>query len=176
MSRFERLDKPFEVFPGIKIAPGRYGFSQVDLSASTNQSAPRFASGSIVAGDFYSGTLRALSLSGGVRKGANLTWSGSYTRNLIHLPEGDFTTDLIGFRFNWSFTSKSYLQTFTQYNSRINQVGTNIRFALLSTSSNGLFVVYNTRAVTMDYVDPHDQERTTLTRALLVKYTYMFDF
>ena len=72
-------------------------------------------------------------------------------------------------------TSKSYSQTFTQYNSRINQVGTNIRFALLSTSSNGLFVVYK-RAVTMDYVDPHNQERTTLSRAFLVKFTYLFDF
>jgi len=92
------------------------------------------------------------------------------------LREGDFTTDLVGFRFNWSFTSKSYLQTFTQYNSRINQVGTNIRFALLSTSSNGLFVVFNTRAVTMDYIDPHNQERTMLSRAFLVKYTYLFDF
>jgi hypothetical protein len=173
---FERLDKPFEVFPGIKIAPGRYGFSQVDFSASTNQSATRFANGAITAGNFYSGTLRTLSLSGGVRKGANLTWSGSYTRNVVNLREGDFTTDLVGFRFNWSFTSKSYLQTFTQYNSRINQVGTNIRFALLSTSSNGLFVVYNTRAVTMDYVDPHNQERITLSRALLVKFTYLFDF
>ena len=72
-------------------------------------------------------------------------------------------------------TSKSYSQTFTQYNSRINQVGTNIRFALLSTSSNGLFVVYK-RAVTIDYVDPHNQERTTLSRAFLVKFTYLFDF
>jgi hypothetical protein len=59
---------------------------------------------------------------------------------------------------------------------RINQVGTNIRFAFLSTSSNGLFVVYNTRAVTMDYVDPHNQERITLSRALLVKFTYLLDF
>jgi len=173
---FERLDKPFEVYPGIKIAPGRYGFSQTDINVSTNQSARRFASGSIVAGNFYSGTIRTLNFSGGVRKGPNLTWSGSYARNVVNLREGDFTTNLVGFRFNWSFTGKSYLQTFTQYNSRIHQVGTNIRFALLSTANNGLFVVYNTRAATVDYVDPHNEARTTLTRALLVKYTYLFDF
>ncbi len=40
-----------------------------------------------------------------------------------------------------------------------NQVGTNIRFALLSTSSNGLYVVYNTRADTVDYLDPHGRDR-----------------
>jgi hypothetical protein len=173
---FERLDKPFEVFPGIKVAPGRYTFSEMDANYSTNQSASKFASAVLNVGNFYSGTIRAITLNGGVRKGTNLTWTGSYSRNFINLREGDFTTDLIGFRFNWSFTPKSYLQTFTQYNSRINQVGTNIRFALLSTSSNGLFVVYNTRVGTVDYLDPHNRERTTQSRAFFVKYTYLFDF
>ena len=82
----------------------------------------------------------------------------------------------MGFRFSWSFTPKSYLQTFTQYNSRANQVGTNIRFALLSTASNGLYVVYNTRTATIDFRDPHDVPRGTLSRAFYVKYTYLFDF
>ena len=142
----------------------------------TNQSAPLFASLRTSTGKFYNGTIKAFNLSAGVRKGQNLTWSGSYARNIIDLPAGDFTTDLVGFRFNWSFTPKSYLQTFTQYNSRISQVSTNIRFALLSTSSNGLFVVYNTRATTEDYLDPHENPRTTLGRAFFVKYTYLFDF
>ena len=173
---FERLDKPFEVFPGIAVAPGRYSFNQINASYSTNQSAPRFAGADLVVGSFYSGTIRAATLSAGVRKGKNLTWTGNYTRNMIDLPEGNFTTDLISFRFSWSFTPKSYLQTFTQYNTRINQVGTNIRFALLSTASNGLYVVYNTRAATVDYRDPHDQPRSTLSRAFYVKYTYLFDF
>ena len=127
-------------------------------------------------GSFYGGTIRAATVSAGVRKGQNLTWTGNYTRNIIDLPEGAFTTDLISFRFSWSFTPKSYLQTFTQYNTRINQVGTNIRFALLSTASNGLYVVYNTRAATVDYRDPHDNPRNTLSRAFYVKYTYLFDF
>ncbi len=171
---FERLDKPFEVFPGIKIAKGRYNFSEVDTNFMSNQSAPLFASSIVSIGNFYSGTIRAFNLTGGVRKGQNLTWSGSYARNFINLREGDFTTDLIGFRFNWSFTPKSYLQTFTQYNSRTSQVGTNIRFALLSTSSNGLFVVYNTRAATVDYLDPHNAARTTLSRAFFVTFSSFF--
>ena len=173
---FERLDKPFEVFPGIKIPQGRYGFSEFNSTYTTNQSARRFGSVNVVIGNFYTGTLRAVNLTAGVRKGQNLTWSGTYGRNFIDLPQGDFTTDLIGFRFNWSFTPKSYLQSFTQYNSRTNQVGMNIRFALLSTSSNGLYVVYNTRAATMDFTDPHGRDRITQSRALFVKYNYLFDF
>ena len=173
---FERLDKPFEVYRNIKIGTGRYSFSELATSYTSNLSAHVFGSVGVVAGTFYNGTLKALNLSGGVRKGQNLSWTGTYARNIIDLPVGDFTTDLFGFRFNWSFTPKSYLQTFTQYNSRANQVSTNIRFALLSTSSNGLYVVYNTRWATEDYLDPHGQNRFAQNRALLIKYNYLFDF
>jgi len=173
---FERLDKPFEVFPGIRIAPGRYGYSEAVLNYTTDPSARFFAMGNFSAGNFYSGTIRTINWTGGYRRGRNLTWSGGYLRNYIRVPEGNFITDLVAFRFNWSFTPKSYLQTFTQYNSRTNQVGSNIRLAILSTSSTGFFLVYNTRVATVDYFDPHERERLTLSRALFFKFSYLFDF
>jgi hypothetical protein len=173
---FERIDRPFEVHPGVFVTPGRYQFSETVLNFETNQSAPLFAGGNASVGDFYGGTIRSLSLTGGVRKGANLTWSGGYTRNYITLPEGEFTTDLVTWRFNWTFTPKSFLQALTQYNSRSRQVGTNIRLAFLSTSSTGFFAVYNTRVATADYFDPHGTERRTQSRALFLKFNYLFDF
>ncbi len=175
-SYFERLDKPFEVFPGIKIQPGRYSYSQISPQYTTNQSAKVFGSAQIIAGQFYNGTQRAVNLAGSIRKGEKLLWSATYAHNIIDLPAGNFNTDLIGFRFNWSFTPKSYLQTFTQYNSTSHQVATNVRFALLSTSSNGLYIVFNTRAITVDFTDPHNIDRVTLSRALIVKYNYRFNF
>ncbi len=89
---------------------------------------------------------------------------------------GDFNTNLIGLRFNWSFTPKSYLQTFSQYNSVTHEIGHNIRLGLLSTSSTGLFVVYNTATTTTSFLDPHDVERRTLSRALFIKYTHLLDY
>ena len=173
---FERLDKPFQVFSGIKIPTGRYSYKQFAPQYTTNQSAKLFGSAQVILGEFYNGTQKAFNFSGSVRKGEKLLWSGTYAHNMIDLPVGDFTTDLIGFRFNWSFTPKSYLQTFTQYNSTTHQVATNVRFALLSTSSNGLYVVFNTRAITVDYTDPRNNDRVTLSRALIVKYNYRFNF
>ena len=173
---FERLDRPFQVFPGIQILPGRYPYNQISPLYTSNQSSRFFGSGQLILGSFYNGTQRAVSLAGSVRQGEKLLWSGTYAHNIIGLPVGNFTTDLVGFRFNWSFTPKSYLQAFMQYNSTTHQVATNVRFALLSTSSNGLYVVYNTNAITVDYTDPHDTDRTTLGRALLIKYSYRFSF
>ena len=173
---FERLDKPFEVFPGVNIAPGRYHYGEVVLNYGADPAAPFFTLGNFSAGHFYGGNIRTINFSGGYRRGSNLTWTGTYIRNFIHVPEGAFTTDLVGVRFNWSFTPKSYLQSFTQYNSRANEVGVNVRLAILSTSSTGFFLVYNTRAATMDFLDPHQVERRTQSRALFFKFNYLFDF
>jgi hypothetical protein len=173
---FERLDQPFEIFPGVRIAPGRYGYSEGVVNYATDPSAHYFASGNGSVGHFYGGTIRTVNVNGGYRPSGSLSWTGSYIRNFIHLPEGAFNTDLVGLRFNWSFTPKRYLQAFTQYNSRTSQLGTNIRLAILSTSSSGFFLVYNTRVATEDYFDPHEIQRRTLSRALFFKYSYLFDF
>ena len=173
---FERLDEPFEIFPGIRVPAGRYRFSEVIANFGSDPSARFFVSGNAATGNFYDGTIRSLSVTGGYRRGKNLTWTGSWARNFIDLPVGDFNTDLVGLRFNWSFTPKSFLQTFSQYNSRTNQVGHNVRLGLLSTSSTGFFVVYNTRQLTRDFLDPHEIQRRTLSRALFVKFNYLLDY
>ena len=173
---FERLDVPFEVYPGVFVPIGRYQFNELIANFGTDPSATVFISGNAAKGDFYNGTIRTLSARGGVRRGKNLTWTGSWVRNFIDLPAGKFNTDLVGLRFNWSFTPKSFLQTFSQYNTVTNQIGHNIRLGLLSTSSTGFFVVYNTATTTRDFLDPHDIERRTLSRALFVKFSYLLDY
>ena len=173
---FERLDVPFEVHPGIFVPVGRYSFDELIATFETDPSAPLFMDGDVAVGDFYNGTIRTLNFEGGYRYGSNLTWTGTFVRNFVRLPVGDFNTDLVGLRFNWSFTPKSFLQTFSQYNSTTNQIGHNIRFALLSTSSTGLFVVFNTATSTTDFRDPHDIERRTLSRAFFIKFSHLLDY
>jgi hypothetical protein len=174
---FERIDEPFEIFPGIQIPPGAYQFSEAVINFSSDPSAALFGSGNTAIGDFYGGTIRTLNLNGGYRIGYTFTFTGSYVHNWIRLPEGEFNTDLVGYRFNWALSPKSYFQSFIQYNSRTNQVGLNLRLGLLSTSSTGLFIVYNSRVSTIDYTDPHEHmDRRTLSRAFFLKYNYLFDF
>ena len=173
---FERLDEPFEIFPGVFVPIGRYRFSEVIGNFGTDPSARFFVSGNAATGNFYDGTIRSLRATGGYRRGKKLTWTGSWARNFIDLPVGDFTTDLVGLRFNWSFTPKRFLQTFSQYNNRTNQVGHNVRLGLLSTSSTGFFVVYNTAQLTRDFLDPHEIQRRTQSRALFVKFNYLLDY
>lgn len=173
---FERLRVPFRVFPGVRIPVGSYQFGEMIANFRSDPSATLFGGGTFAVGDFYSGEITTYNLTGGVRKGQNLTWTLTWARNLIDLPVGEFHTDLASLRFNWSITPKSYFQTLSQYSNRTNQVSHNIRLGLLSTSSTGLFVVYNTGMLVRDYLDPHSRERRLETQALFVKFNYLLDY
>ena len=172
---FERLDEPLEVVPGVTIPVGRYAYDEIIANYRTDPSAPVFLSGTAAAGGFYDGKIRSLNLNGGYRHSHSLSWTASYLRNMVRLPVGDFNVDLVGLRFNWSFTSKSFLQTFSQYNTVSQTLGHNIRLGLLASASTGLFVVYNTSNSTTPLLDSHRLPRRTLTRALFVKFNYLFD-
>ena len=141
---FERLDQPFEIIPGITVPSGQYGFNEIIANIQTDGSARIFAGGNVAAGGFYNGNIRSINLNGGYRQNQNLSWTTSYVHNSIKLPVGNFNTDLIGLRFNWSFNSKSFFQTLSQYNNLSKSFGHNIRLGLMTTSSTGFFVVFNT--------------------------------
>ena len=173
---FERLSVPFGVFPGVEIPAGRYQFGETIANFQSDPSAPLFGGGTLAIGDFYSGDITAFSFSGGVRKGQNLTWTLTWARNDIELPMASFKTDLASLRFNWSITPKSYFQTLSQYSNRTNQLSHNLRLGLLSTSSTGLYVVYNTGMLMRDYVDPHSVERRVETQAFFIKFNYLLDY
>ncbi len=173
---YELIRKPFGVFPGVEIEPGAYQFAETIANFQSDPSAPLFGGGTLAVGDFYSGDIFAYSFIGGVRKGQNLTWTLSWARNLIDLPVGEFHTDLASLRFNWSITPKSYFQTLSQYSNRTNQVSHNLRLGLLSTSSTGLFVVYNTGMLLRDYFDPHEVERRVESHAFFIKFNYLLDY
>ncbi len=173
---FERLRTPFEVFPGVLIPVGAYLFGETIANFQSDPSAALFGGGNFAIGDFYSGGIKSLSLTGGARKGQNLTWTLTWARNYITLPVGTFRTDLASLRFNWSISPKSFFQTLSQYSNRTNQLSHNIRLGLLSTSSTGLFVVYNAGLLMRDYLDPHSVERRLESHAFYVKFNYLLDY
>jgi len=179
---YEQLFKPFEIYPGIVLPIGAYPFNNWSAYAETDRSARLYATGNYAWGAFYSGKIRSVTLGGGFRSGYKYLLSVRYLRNNIELPVGNFATNLAIVQFTYSFTPKSYIQSLLQYNSVSHQVGVNIRFALIRIANTGLFVVYNSRFDTLG-LDPHEHSgviptpyRRTLSRALLVKFTHLFDF
>ena len=179
---FEQLFKPFEIHSGVVIPVGRYPFDYWSVYGNTDPSARAYTNINYAWGEFYSGHIRSLTMTSGLRSGFRYLLSARYIRNDVDLPVGNFATDLAILQFTYSFTPKSYIQSLIQYNSANHQVGINLRYALIRMANTGLYIVYNSRFDTLG-AEGHEATgllpspyQRTLNRALLVKYTYLFDF
>ena len=180
---FEQLFDSFEIHPEAILPVGIYNFDNWVFTLISDESARLFGGGTYSKGDFFSGTIQAVNVRSGFRTGAKFLASLRYVRNDVTLPEGEFTSHLGILQLNYSFSPKSFIQCLIQVNSARREIGANIRFSLLRTANTGLFVVYNGRFDTRGF-DPHDGailsphpiRRRTLDRALIVKFTYLFDF
>lgn len=118
-------------------------------------------------GGFFSGTWDSLRLIGALRPGYRFSTELQYTRSNINLPEGSFSTDLVRFRLGYSFNPRMFLNALIQYNSEDDQILSNIRFRLIHRPLSDLFLVYR---------EQRDVERDRTDRAVIVKYTHLFNF
>ncbi len=171
----EGLKEPFEIREGIIIPPGTYHNIDWEFRANTDRSAPLSISGGWNWGGFYNGT----------RFGPNATLAYRYrdrfTSSLrvnyfdVRLEQGSFTTAVLNFDAQYSFTPRIYVQVNVQYNDDTKDVGTNLRFGWLHTAGTGLFLVFNEGRHTGSLNDtgiaagPQQHQ-------LIIKYTRLFDF
>jgi hypothetical protein len=147
---YEGLREPFEIYPGVWVPPGRYRSAQLAPRYNSDLSAPLSFELGLDAGGFYSGDIRTYAATGYWRRGSQLSASLRYVRNEVKLrregPDhqfgGEFTTNRVAARVNYSFTPRIFAQSLLQYNDRGDNWSTNLRFGWLSSGGTGLFVVY----------------------------------
>jgi hypothetical protein len=180
----DRPTRNFVVYNGadgnrVVIPPGLYTWNQWTLEYYGNPSARFFANAVYTWGGFYDGDLSRFDVAANVRFGAKLQGSVGWRRDDVTLPGGDFVSDLIPIKVNYSFTPLTSLSALIQYNSQTADVSSNIRFALLNRSGTGLFIVYNDQRNTADFtrIDPETglEFPSVIGRSFIVKYTYLFD-
>jgi hypothetical protein len=165
--RFERLDEPFEIRPGQFIPVGDYDFVEYSGSFSTNQSRMFSGGATLRSGGFFDGHKDSYQLEFAFRPNYHFATEVDWTREDLELPSGDFKTNLVTTRLNYSFTPHMFLDALIQYNSRVEEIASNIRFNFIYKPLSDLFLVYNERRSTTGEVRE---------RALIAKLTYVFDF
>ncbi len=163
----EGLKIPFEISPGVIIPPGTYRNAEIDWRFNTDASrALQFVS-TLTVGGFYSGNQRSFSTTVNARRGSAARGSVIWRRSDVNLPQGDFVTNLLQTRFNYSFTPFINFQSLIQYNDRTNNWSGNFRLGWLNTAGTGLFVVYN-ETQGLEGLGP-------ISRSFIVKFSRQFD-
>jgi hypothetical protein len=184
-SEADNPDAPFIIYNGadnnrVVIRPGDYTWHQWTADYFGNPSAPFFMNVQYTWGGFYDGDLKRFDIAANVKLGAKLQGSLGWRRDDVTLESGDFVSDLIPLKLNYSFTPLTSISALIQYNSQTADVSSNIRFALLNRSGTGLFVVYNDQRNTSDFTRVDSETGlvypTVIGRSFIVKYTYLFDF
>ncbi len=167
-STFDRLDEPFAIQPGIVIPVGDYEYTSVGTSYSSDPSQPFSGGLGVTTGTFWDGHNTTVTGSLTIKPDYHLSVGLSYNRNDVRLPEGDFTTTLVGARVLYGFTSRLFINSFLQFNASTHQFSSNTRFNFIHHPMSDLYVVYNERRDTVTGV--------LIDRGLILKLTNLFDF
>lgn len=168
---FDRLTRPFDVAPGVRIPVGPYDLHTLQLSYTGGQQ--RKVSGAIVyeSGAYYGGTQRSISLN---TARMEVTPRGSLepslSVNFVDLPVGSFTATVVRTRATYTVTPRMFVSGIVQYNSTTTSLGSNLRLRWEYAPGSELFVVY-----TDDYDTEARVGMTSLrNRAFVLKLNRLF--
>ncbi len=165
--RFERLTEPFFIQPGQAVPLGDYEFSEYSVDLVIDRSRMLSGEARLATGEFFNGSRDSYRFLFGFRSGYRFESQVTWTHNDITLPSGDFATDLVNTRLQYSFNTRMFLNALIQYNSELKEISSNIRFNLIHNPLSDLFLIYNERRSTTGEV---------MDRAFIGKLTYVFSF
>ena len=164
---FERLDDPF-LIQGVTIPAGEYSFEDWHIRYVSSAARRLSLQGLLRTGEFYSGTKREVEVGATLRYGAALQTSVIWGHNVVTLPTGGFTTDLVSARADLAVSPRMFLQSFIQYNTAAKTLSSNIRYRFIHHPLSDLFLVYNE----VRGIEGNDQTY----RVLSLKLTHLLSF
>ena len=141
---YEYLKAPFTIAPGVRIPIGGYEFTRARAGYNLGQQRPVSGNVSVEAGAFYNGHRNTLAFNKSrVNLSSRFSFEPSVSINWITLPNGSFTTRLVGSRVTYTMTPLMFVSSLVQYNSSSHVASTNVRLRWEYQPGSELFVVYN---------------------------------
>jgi hypothetical protein len=138
----EVLDEPFQIWPGVVLPPGSYGFGQMKATVQSSAARPLSLGLAVRHGDFYSGTQTAFRPSLDWRPSRHLTLGVIYLQRQIRMPHGSFNARLLQAQMVLAVTPDLSWSTVLQYENKSRNVGINSRIRWTWRPGNDLFLVW----------------------------------
>jgi len=168
----EVLVTPFQIYPGVVLAPGEYDFENHGIEfrgANFRRVTGRVA---YIEGTFWSGRQK--------RVFGNVTWTPSprikanvgFNITNAKLPEGDFITRLLTAGFDYVFSNKLSLVNLVQYDNVSETLGINMRLNWIPVPGQEFFFVVNHNMEDYDRDNRFHSAASTVT----AKFSYTFRY
>ncbi len=145
---FDNLTSDFNIYDTIILPKGEYWYQNYEVQFSTYQSRKFYGTATFNWGEFYTGS--------GNKTYVNLCWypnkhfniTADWTRNDIHLPQGNFITNDIGSRVEYAFTPKLNNSVYGQWNNESKEVLLNYRINWIPKVGSDFYFVINQKIST----------------------------
>jgi hypothetical protein len=167
---FEFLPEEFEISDGIVLPVAEYRFQDVRFEYQLGPQRTVPGTVSFRAGSFFSGDRKEASYDARVEISPKLSLEPRFSINWVDLPEGGFTASLVSTRLNVTFTPRTFVSSFIQYNSSSHSLSASVRFRWEYEPGSDLFVVYSEGREDLS-TSPFLASRT-----LALKFTKLFRF
>lgn len=168
---YEFLPAPLTLAPSVVVPTGGYDYQSVLAGYNFGPSRRRgLANVSLERGTLYDGHKTIVNVTNAlISFPPHLIIEPTYSRNQVDIPQGSFTTNLLGPRFTYLATPLAFVSALVQYNSTLHTVSSNVRFRWEYLPGSELFIVWNDQRSTLTQGGPSLQNR-----ALIVKVNYLF--
>ncbi|MFY9342083.1 MAG: DUF5916 domain-containing protein [Planctomycetota bacterium] len=158
----ERLDADFEIGDGVVIPPGTYEWLGYRAVVSTAEKRAVAAEVQWRSGDFYDGRLDRWEIETRSVVSSWLTVRANADLVRGRLPQGDFAEDVFGVTLGCTFSPDLTLDSFLQYDTESDSLGTNTRLRWDLTPASQVFFVVNYNALAPGGTLTSDARETVL--------------
>ena len=170
--RKENLLESFEISDGIFVQPGRYRFSDTELSFGTSDARVVDVEFEVRVGDLYSGTIKSYEAEASWRPSRHFNGSVSYEVDFVDLPQGKFDNRVFSANFAVTFTNTLSWVNLIQFDNVSNDLGLDSRFHWIPQAGRNFYLVLSHNMNRNEIADRFDTTRTGLT--VKVDHTFRF--
>jgi len=175
-ANYDYLSTPFRPNPGSVIPVGGYHYNDTAMSYSMGQQRRLSGNVGVQLGEYYNGTIRALTFSSGrysILK--QFSVEPRFSVSHVELPTSQFTQKQVGARTDYGFSARMFLGALLQWSSVDHTFSSNVRYRWEYRPGSELFVVWTDEQDT-NPLDPHAGSVNLRNRAFVVKMTRLFRF
>jgi hypothetical protein len=174
---YENVIEDFSLSDEAVIPAGRYRFFDLNILFNTPLKTSPYVEGTVDIGSFYDGRRFSIGLSPRWDVSSGLEIGGFYEFDRATFPARNqkFVAHIGRLSFRVMLSTKFSATAFVQYSSVDKEVAANVRIRYNPREGTDLYLVYNDGANTDRFGSVPIRPRS-VGRALLVKYTYTFNF
>lgn len=168
--KYDYVDNDFNIYGDYIIPIAEYQWWENRFSFNTEAGRKLLGRVSYSYGDFYTGSKKSLELSSSWKIAIPVFLGGSLSKDIIRLPEGEFTADIYEINLNFLFSPDITLYNYVQYDSQSDVIGWQSRFQWILKPGNEILLVWNS-----GYSKPY--ERYSMDESALrfkIKYNIRF--